>query len=84
MGLFDKLDRHTALVSGMSERVGVAWDAVLAAQPDSAYKYRTAVLTCTQCGDAAACKGWQAEHTEAENAPEYCLNSALFETLKTP
>lgn len=82
MGIFGKLDTHSTLVSGMSERVGVAWDEVLVAQPEAAHLYRNAVLKCTKCGDVAACKGWQKDHAQAETAPDYCLNAPLFDTLK--
>ena len=83
MGLFNKLDKHSGLVSEMSDRVGVDWEEVLTTRPDLAVKYRSAVMKCTQCRDVGACQGWLKTHHSAEHAPEYCENQDLLDELKT-
>jgi hypothetical protein len=81
MSFFNKLDKHSDLMGGMAEKVGVDWSELLVERPDLANQYRTAVLSCTHCRDVGECQGWQATHEKAEETPDYCRNKDLLEKL---
>ena len=81
MKLFKKMDDHSNLMGTMSKKVGVDWSEVLVEHPEMAKQYRNAVMTCTHCRDVGECKGWQAEHESALEAPDYCLNRELLGKL---
>ena len=81
MKLFTKLDEHSHLMGTMSDKVGVDWGELLVQNPELAREYRNAVMTCTHCKDVGECKGWQATHDSAPEAPDYCLNRDLLGKL---
>lgn len=83
MNIFEKLDRHTALVNRMAETVGADLGESLLAGRLSGPALRGMVLTCCCCKGAEVCPGWMAEHaTGAEAAPAYCLNRDSLAALK--
>nr|WP_319948232.1 DUF6455 family protein [uncultured Shimia sp.] len=81
MNIFKKMDDHAQLMGDMSEKVGVKWSEKLADNPELAKTYRSAVMTCTHCQSVGECKGWQATHKTADDAPDYCLNKDLLAGL---
>lgn len=80
MGFFRKLDRASVLFNGMTDRLGVS-SALEVAQPSGAAAYRSALLRCSGCAEAAACAGWQMEHAHALEAPAYCRNRQALAAL---
>lgn len=81
MKFLKKIDTHGDLVQEMSDKVGVKWRTLLAERPELASKYRNAVMTCTHCKAVGECKGWLADHDQAPEAPDYCLNRDLLGKL---
>lgn len=82
MGLFSKIDRHSALANRMADTVGA--DLVKAsstgAAPETAL--RSAIFSCMKCDQTEACKSWLNAHTDgAEQTPDYCRNKALLDRL---
>ncbi|MBE1282457.1 MAG: adenylosuccinate lyase [Rhodobacteraceae bacterium] len=83
MGLFSKMGQSADLVSGMSERLGVDLSDAVARDPEiEGYKYRRAVMRCSQCSDQEGCLKLQANSTHLDQAPSYCMNKDLFEHTK--
>ena len=81
MKVFEKLDKHSGLVSKMSSTVGADWTEKLAEDSSLASQYRNAVMTCTHCKHVGECQGWLNEHDTAPETPDYCLNKELLEKL---
>jgi len=81
MGFFSRLTQHEPLFRDMADRLGVDFRAWITANPDNIGDYRTAVLSCTACTCADACKGWLETHDTADHAPDYCRNRRMLESL---
>ena len=81
MGFFSRLAKHEALFRGMSDRLGVDFNAWVGNAPEHAGDYRNAVLSCTACREAGACTKWQDMTVSAEEAPSYCRNKRLLDEL---
>ncbi len=77
MGFLGKLDRATLLFGGMADRLGVDPTAGIGSEA-VASGYRGALLRCASCPETGACAGWQASHSRAEAAPDYCRNRHLL------
>jgi hypothetical protein len=85
MKMFDRIDRHTALVHKMSDTVGADLGDALLSGDLSGEALRSAVLRCTSCESADDCERWLEDHAESgsDSPPEYCLNRELFQRLTT-
>ncbi|MGC9368751.1 MAG: DUF6455 family protein [Paracoccaceae bacterium] len=81
IGFFKKIDRHSELMSGMAERVGVDLGEEVAERHIRAQDYRDALVRCTHCDNVEACVEWQKENAHADVAPPYCRNRDLFAHL---
>lgn len=77
--MFEKFDKHSALMDGMATRAGAALDRALETGALQDWQYRDALISCTRCTGAADC----AEHLQsgAEGIPGYCRNRRLFGRL---
>lgn len=82
MGFFSRLAKHEALFDGMAQRLGIDFNAWVAHDTVHAGDYRTAVLSCTACKADGPCQAWQANTTTASEAPDFCRNKRMLETLK--
>ncbi|WP_353345095.1 DUF6455 family protein [Litorivita sp. NS0012-18] len=82
MTVFTKLSVVSQRVAAMAERVGAVPQADSDAAMDWARSYRGAVLRCNACTDTQACAQWQNTHAQADTAPDYCRNKAMFDGLK--
>lgn len=82
MGFFDRLASQEPLMQGMAQRMGVDFADWIGRDPQRAGDYRTAVLTCAGCKAGDACRGWQADHATATDAPAFCRNRHLLATLR--
>jgi hypothetical protein len=81
LGFFKKIDRHSELMNGMAERVGVDLAGEVAERHIKAQDYRDALLRCSHCDSVEACVEWQKDNDHAEVAPPYCRNRELFSHL---
>ena len=81
IGFFKKIDRHSELMSGMAERLGVDLGDEVAEHHIRAQDYRDALVRCTHCDNVGACVEWQQENEHADVAPPYCRNRDLFSQL---
>lgn len=79
MGLMKRLDRASALVDGMAERLGVELGVTHTMDADrAAYGYRDMVLRCLGCDSKDACTALQAGHEHLDAPPAFCRNHARF------
>lgn len=84
MGLFSKVGQSSDLVNGMADRLGVDFsDAILRDPEIEAQKYRRAVMRCSQCSNQTGCVALQGGTSQLEQTPEYCMNTDLFNQMKT-
>ena len=84
MTMVNRIERHTDLMHGMADTVGVdLGDALLDGRlaPD---ELRSAVLRCTGCEAAEVCGQWLADNADSnpDAAPGYCRNADLFARLQ--
>ncbi|MBF9029203.1 hypothetical protein HKCCE3408_02235 [Rhodobacterales bacterium HKCCE3408] len=78
-----KLSRHTALASEMAETLGKDVAGAIERDEAAAYRWRSAVLSCTRCEAPEACAAWLASHERSDAPPSYCRNTATFAGLPT-
>ena len=79
MGLMKRLDRASAMVDGMAERLGVDLGATSTMDADrAAYGYRDMVMRCLGCDDKDACAALQAGHHQLQAPPAFCRNHSRF------
>jgi len=82
MGLFSKIDRHSALANRMANTVGanLVEASTSGMAPETAV--RTAIYSCMKCDQTDACEDWLDAHADgADHTPDYCRNKALLERL---
>lgn len=79
MGLMKRLDRASALVDGMAERLGVDLGATGSLDAEgAAYGYRAMVMRCAGCDAQSECATLQAGHDHLEAPPTFCRNHDRF------
>ncbi|WP_212525084.1 DUF6455 family protein [Actibacterium sp. MT2.3-13A] len=78
---FKKIDRHSDLMGGMAQRLGVDLGEEVSERSIKAQDYRNALLRCTHCDGVEACVEWQEDNERADVAPPYCRNRDLFSQL---
>ncbi|WP_343116740.1 DUF6455 family protein [Ostreiculturibacter nitratireducens] len=78
------INRHAALMNRMGEELGLYLNEALADGTLPVETWRGAVVRCTGCSDPEDCQRWLADHAEtgAEEAPGYCRNRGLMESLR--
>lgn len=81
MGLFDKIDHRTKVMTRMAQTLDVDFAEAIAHAPDTVREYRQAVLRCVSCAHEGECTAWMAEHPHAAEAPDYCRNKDIMESL---
>ncbi|MDX5403071.1 MAG: DUF6455 family protein [Rhodobacterales bacterium] len=81
MGLFDKIDHRTKVMTRMAQTLDVDFAEVIAQAPEAVREYRQAVLRCVSCGHEGECTAWMAEHPHAAETPDYCRNKDILESL---
>lgn len=78
-----QLARHARLVDHMADALGVDLDEQIQRGRLSSAELEDAVLSCTNCTQPCACDAWLGTSTDAApEAPGYCRNARLFETLR--
>lgn len=83
MSLFERIDRHAALVDRMTETLGIEIGTKSGTLSPS--DYRSAVIRCMGCSQPGACAEWTEAHPKgADRAPDYCRNKAQLERLARP
>ena len=79
MDLFSRLSHGSELVSGMTQRLGLAPKVTAAADAEgAAHSFRTMVLRCASCRGQDACARLQDENPTLDEAPSYCRNADRF------
>ena len=81
MGLFDKIDRRTAVMTRMAQTLDVDFPETIARAPGAVRDYRQAVMRCVACGHEGECTAWMDAHPHAAEAPDYCRNKDILESL---
>lgn len=81
MGLLEKIDRRTGVMTRMADTLGADFAAAIAQRPEAVRDYRQAVMRCTGCGHEGECTAWMQSHPRAEEAPDYCRNKDILESL---
>ncbi len=74
MGLMKRLDRASALVDGMAQRLGVDLTATGLDAERAAYGYRTMVMRCASCDGQAQCAALQEGADQLATPPAWCRN----------
>lgn len=77
------LKRHAALVDRMADAQGIDLEEQMLRGRLTMTELEDAVLRCTGCTQPCACESWLAHlPAQAPQAPDYCRNTDLFDTLK--
>ena len=80
----DALKVHADLVDRMAQTVGVDLEQAVLDDTLRVDYISTAVLRCTDCGNADHCARWLDAHAGGTDKPvEYCRNIALFDRART-
>ena len=53
----------------------------VARAPENVRDYRQAVMRCVACGHEGECTAWMDTHPQAAEAPDYCRNKDILESL---
>ena len=79
MSLMKRLDRASALVDGMAERLGVDLGATGPLDAErAAYGYRAMVMRCAGCDGQSDCATLQAGSNHLDAPPAFCRNHSRF------
>lgn len=79
MGLMKRLDRASALVDGMAERLGLDLSRSMRRDPEQmAHDYRKMVLRCATCDGQSECAALQAGADRLDAPPKWCRNHSLL------
>lgn len=75
MGIFKNLSKSAGLVNDMADRLDVDLNHIGGLDPEnSAYAYRSAVMSCSACKKHEDCRHLLDENATLEDAPDYCRN----------
>jgi len=75
-------ETHFWLTRSMARRLGVNLSEAMADDLLSPQSYAAMVTRCRQCPHVGACQAWLAQSTCAPEAPDHCLNAAIFNRLR--
>lgn len=81
MGLFDKIDHRTDVMTRMAQTLDVDFAEAIARSPETVREYRQAVMRCVACTHEGECTAWMETHPHAAEAPDYCRNKDILESL---
>jgi hypothetical protein len=81
MGLFNKIDHRAKVMTRMADTLDVDFTAAIAQSPENVRTYRQAVMRCVSCGHEGECNAWMQDHPHAAEAPDYCRNKDILESL---
>lgn len=73
--------KHEKLVDGMATRLGLDLDLLSMKGALDQRARDDAIVRCMGCLEADGCNEWLEAHPKADKTPDYCRNTALFETL---
>lgn len=77
------LKRHAALLDEMAKTVGIDLQEAAIRGDLSIDDISQAVLSCTNCADAAHCTHWLQDYAGGAAAtPDYCNNASLMQKLR--
>lgn len=77
------LKRHAELVDRMSQSLGLDLEEAMMKGQMQMDTLGDAVLRCTGCAEADTCDHWLAAQSgQADQPPEYCRNTELFDLLR--
>ncbi len=71
-----RLDQQSLLMGGMMDRLRL--DPADIARAASGTRIARAARTCMLCRSSTECRAWQQTVTNADEAPDFCPNRALF------
>lgn len=75
MGIFDGMARRLGLMDQMAAKLGAD------VKGKGPQVYREAVVRCAQCVHPTECKGYLAREAGLTEAPDFCRNKVLLESL---
>lgn len=81
MGLFNKIDHRTGVMTRMAQTLDVDFAEAMARSPETVRDYRQAVMRCVACGHEGECSTWMDTHPHAAEAPDYCRNKDIMAAL---
>lgn len=82
MRFFEQFDKHATLVARMADTLDIDLATEMMTGRVTPENYRSFVLSCTACREAGSCEEWlEASGGSAAEAPGYCRNKRMFETL---
>ncbi|WP_305967944.1 MULTISPECIES: DUF6455 family protein [unclassified Mameliella] len=77
------LKRHAALVDDMAQARGIDLEERIMRGKLTVSELEDAVLRCTSCASPETCAHWLAKREQdGTEAPGFCRNSDLFQTLE--
>ena len=82
MSMLAKIERHSALVTRMTEATGADVVAGMTDGTISETDLRRSVVNCMRCRMVGPCEDWLEETGEGPaQAPEFCRNKAMMDRL---
>ncbi|WP_296761792.1 DUF6455 family protein [Sediminimonas sp.] len=81
MNLLERIGRRARVMGRMARTLDVNFADRIARDEGEVARYRGAVMRCAFCRHEAACQDWMDGQEHAAQAPKYCRNKDLLDSL---
>lgn len=83
MKILEKFSHRAEVMGQMAQTLGVDFGGRIACDHSAAAQYRGAVMRCASCTHEAECLSWMNGQKNAKEAPKYCKNKDLLDSLSS-